>query len=62
MDDMKVKLWCVNHNQMDLLGPLIEDKQHMLFACLLRYKSNENVYLNGISPNVHLYEKPYYDL
>ena len=39
---------------MDLLGPLLENKQHMLFACFLRHKSNENIYVYGISPSIFI--------
>ena len=39
---------------MDLLSPLIEDKQHMLFACFLHHKSNENIYVYGISPSIFI--------
>ena len=39
---------------MDLLGPLLEYKQHMLFACFLQHKSNDNIYVYGISPSIFI--------
>ena len=39
---------------MDLLRPFLENKQHMLNACFLRYKSNENIYVYSISPSIFI--------